>query len=54
MDRIHFEPCRGIMPKAGEISMEGMGAVVSLMHDGEEWRSPLPPAQGASDALTGS
>ncbi len=42
--RFYFEPYRGIMPRAGEINMEGMSAVLSLMRDGGELQSPLPPA----------
>ena len=42
--RFYFEPYRGIMPRAGEINMEGMSAVLSLMNEGGELQSPLPPA----------
>ena len=42
--RFYFEPYRAIMPRGGEINLEGMSAVVSLMHDGGELQSPLPPA----------
>jgi len=42
--RFYFEPYRGIMPRGGEINMEGMSAVISLMHDGGELKAPLPDA----------
>lgn len=45
----YFEPYRAIMPKGGEINMEGMGAVISLMHDGGELKGPLPDASGFVD-----
>lgn len=40
----YFEPYRGIMPRRGEINMEGMSSVVSLMHEGGEIAAPLPDA----------
>jgi len=42
--RFYFEPYRGIMPRQGEINLEGLTAVISLMHDGGELQSPLPSA----------
>lgn len=40
--KYYFEPYRGIMPRGGEINMEGMSAVISLMHEGGELKAPLP------------
>ena len=40
----YFEPYRGIMPRRGEISMEGMSSVLALMHEGGELTAPLPEA----------
>lgn len=40
----YFEPYRGIMPKRGEINMEGMSAVLSLMQEGGEISAPAPDA----------
>ena len=40
----YFEPYRAIMPRRGEISMEGMEAVISLMQEGGEIAKPTPPA----------
>ena len=40
----YFEPYRGIMPRQGEINMEGMNSVLSLMHEGGELAAPLPDA----------
>ncbi len=42
--KFYFEPYRGVMPKAGEINMEGMRAVVSLMADSGELKGPRPEA----------
>ena len=40
----YFEPYRGIMPQRGEINMDGMKAVISLMQDGGEIQAPPPDA----------
>lgn len=40
----YFEPYRGIMPRRGEINMEGMSSVISLMNEGGELNAPLPDA----------
>lgn len=42
--KFYFEPYRGVMPKAGEINMEGMRAVVTLMAESGELKAPAPDA----------
>ncbi len=42
--KLWFEPWRGIMPKSGEISMEGLAAVIALMAEAGELQGPLPDA----------
>ena len=40
---LYFEPDRGVLPKAGEISLEGMKQVIALMGEGGTLAEPLPP-----------
>ena len=42
--KFYFEPYRGVMPKAAEISMEGMTAVIALMGEAGELKGALPEA----------
>jgi ABC-type nitrate/sulfonate/bicarbonate transport system substrate-binding protein len=39
---LYFEPDRGVMPKAGEISLKGMQQVIALMGEGGTLAPPLP------------
>ncbi len=40
----YFDPWRGVMPRAGEINMDGMRAVVELMIEAGELKGPAPDA----------
>jgi len=42
---LYFEPDRGVMPKAGEISLRGMEQVIALMGEGGTLTPPLPAAE---------
>ena len=42
--RFYFDPPRAIMPRAGEINLEGMRAVISLMIEAGELKSAPPEA----------
>ena len=42
--KFYFEPPRGVMPVAAEISMDGMQAVVALMGEAGELKGALPDA----------
>ena len=42
--KFYFDPPRGVMPKAAEISAEGMAAVVALMGEAGEIKGTLPDA----------
>ncbi len=42
---MYFEPDRGVVPKAGEISLKGMEQVIALMEEGGILAKPLPPAE---------
>jgi len=41
----YYDPYRGVMPKAGEISMSGMAKVIELLGDSGEIQKPLPNAE---------
>jgi len=41
----YYEPDRGVMPKAGEISMSGFAKVIQLLGDSGEIARPLPDAE---------
>jgi NitT/TauT family transport system substrate-binding protein len=41
----YFDPPRAIMPKAGEINLDGMRTVISLMGEAGELKSALPEAE---------
>lgn len=41
----YFDPFNGSMPRAAEINMDGMRAVIWLMGEIGELQSPLPPAE---------
>ena len=43
--KFYFDPPRAIMPKAGEINMEGMRTVIALMGEAGELKSALPEAE---------
>ena len=43
--KFYFDPPRGIMPKAGEIKMDGMRTVISLMGEAGELKGALPEAE---------
>jgi NitT/TauT family transport system substrate-binding protein len=40
----YYDPYRGVMPKAAEISMAGMTKVIELLGESGELAKPLPPA----------
>jgi ABC-type nitrate/sulfonate/bicarbonate transport system substrate-binding protein len=40
----YYDPYRGVMPKAGEISMSGFAKVIELLGDSGEIAKPLPNA----------
>ena len=42
--RLFFEPERGVLPQAGEISLKGMEQVIALMGEGGVLKAPLPSA----------
>src|SRR5262245_29172372 len=42
---LYFEPDRGVVPKAGEISLTGMQQVLALMGEGGVLKPPLPPPE---------
>jgi ABC-type nitrate/sulfonate/bicarbonate transport system substrate-binding protein len=42
---LYFEPDRGVLPKAGEISIKGMEQVIALMGEGGTLKPPLPRAE---------
>jgi ABC-type nitrate/sulfonate/bicarbonate transport system substrate-binding protein len=42
---MYFEPDRGVLPKAGEISLKGMQQVIAMMGEGGILTEPLPAAQ---------
>jgi ABC-type nitrate/sulfonate/bicarbonate transport system substrate-binding protein len=39
---LYFDPDRGVMPKAGEVSLQGMGQVIAFMEEGGVIKSPTP------------
>jgi hypothetical protein len=39
---LYLEPDRGVMPKAGEVSLQGMGQVIAFMEEGGVIKSPAP------------
>jgi ABC-type nitrate/sulfonate/bicarbonate transport system substrate-binding protein len=41
----YYEPYRGVMPRAAEISMAGMAKVIELLGEAGEIARPLPPAE---------
>ena len=41
---LYFEPERGVIPKQGEIDMEGFAQVIQFMADAGELKPPLPAA----------
>lgn len=43
--KLFFEPERGVLPQAGEISIKGMERVIALMGEGGVLKPPLPPAE---------
>jgi len=42
---LYFEPDRGVLPKAGEISIKGLEQVIALMGEGQTLKPPLPTAE---------
>jgi ABC-type nitrate/sulfonate/bicarbonate transport system substrate-binding protein len=40
---LYYEPDRGVMPRAGEINMSGMAAVIALLGAAGRIAAPLPP-----------
>jgi ABC-type nitrate/sulfonate/bicarbonate transport system substrate-binding protein len=42
---LYYEPDRGVMPRAGEINMSGMAAVIALLGAAGRISGPLPPAE---------
>ena len=42
---LYFEPDRGVIPKAGEISLKGMRQTIALMAEGGLLHAPLPRAE---------
>src|SRR6266851_3633910 len=42
---LYFEPDRGALPKAGEISIKGLEQVIALMGEGQTLKPPLPTAE---------
>src|SRR5712691_6389548 len=42
---LYFEPDRGVLPKAGEISIKGLEQVIALMGEGQTLKPPLPIAE---------
>jgi ABC-type nitrate/sulfonate/bicarbonate transport system substrate-binding protein len=42
--KLFFEPERGVLPQAGEISLKGMEQVIALMAEGGVLKAPLPSA----------
>lgn len=46
---LYFEPDRGVLPKAGEISMKGMRQAIALMAEGGALKAPLPGAENFVD-----
>jgi hypothetical protein len=45
----YYDPYRGVMPKAAEISMAGMTKVIELLGESGELAKPLPPASRCVD-----
>lgn len=39
---LYFEPERGVMPKAAELDMKGLGQVIAFMGEGGVLKAPLP------------
>jgi len=39
---LYLEPDRGVMPKAGEVSLQGMAQVIAFMEEGGVIKSPAP------------
>ena len=42
---LYLEPDRGVMPKAGEISLPGLAQVIAFMEEGGVIKSPAPAAE---------
>lgn len=42
---LYYEPDRGVMPRAGEINMSGMAAVIALLGAAGRISGPLPPPE---------
>jgi hypothetical protein len=42
---LYFEPERGVVPRQGEIDVEGFGEVIKVMGEAGELKPPLPPVE---------
>jgi ABC-type nitrate/sulfonate/bicarbonate transport system substrate-binding protein len=42
---LYFEPDRGVLPKQGEIDLNGLAQVIAFMGEGGVIKSPLPPPE---------
>ncbi len=42
---LYFDPDRGVVPKQGEIDVEGFAQVIAVMAEAGELAAPLPPAE---------